>query len=258
MKRFSLALLAAAAVFAFTPAALAGTILCPNQAGQGGDGTGTFTNVTGPLDGTSCGSSGTAITMTIPNSQDYARLAWVPGDTGYPANLTLGNIEGATASVALTSGTDQPYYMLVFSDLGDSFLGTTTGDQIPMLEFQPTTLSGPGNDILALDPATTQFNVYDNTKGVYLDGGQADTNSLSGWIALDPGLSSDDIQQIRLAIGLSGGSGPAESLTVNSLEVTETAATPEPSSLFLLGIGLLGLAFVVFRKAKSPGLVLHS
>ena len=103
---------------------------------------------------------------------------------------------------------------------------------------------------------TTLFDMYDLTK--CLPGGRAIRYTFAcGWVALYPSISNDALFAIDIGIGAAtdSGTGNPDSLTVDSLDITET---PEPSSLLLLGTGLLGLAVVVFRKAKSSGLVLHS
>ena len=163
--------------FALVSPASAGvmtTTLCPSQAGVGGISQSSV-DVIGPLDGT-CGAD-SAVQITIPASNDYGRLAFNSSTPGYPANLTLGGLVGATANVSFTSGgSDQPYYILVFTDSSNSLGQTEATDQIIMLEFQSSALSG---NTLPLDPASTLFNVYDNTTGQYLQGGQH-VHELSG------------------------------------------------------------------------------
>ena len=151
-----------------TPARATSFQLCPNAASQNGSGSDTFTpTVGGPLD---CGTL-SAVTMSISKETDYARLLWDPSVAGYPAGLTLGNLAGLTAAVLENAGQpgDQPFYMLAFTDASDSLGQANVSDQILLIEFQSTTVSGGSMDV---DPNATLFNLFDNTSGQYLEGGQ--------------------------------------------------------------------------------------
>jgi PEP-CTERM motif len=227
-----------AACFGLAGAASAATVtLCPNQGGTGGA-TFTATNVAGPLDGM-CGAN-SAVRLDIPASTDYARLQFNASTPGYPAGLTLGGLAGMSANVQFSSGgSDQPYYMLVFTDSSNSLGQASASDQILLLEFQASALSGT---TLAMDPTSTLFNVYDNTTNTYLQGGQSVTHSVQDWLSLYPALAGEGLDAIRIAEGLTGGNTGPDSLTVNSLTLT-TNAVPEPSSIALLGGALFGFGF---------------
>jgi hypothetical protein len=155
--------------------------------------------------------------------------------TGSGGSEYVPEVGDPAASIGSTKGTQT----LTVTDTGDYLFSFQS------IDLGATSDNGMKATITGYDEGVEEFTFVDQ---VCVSGcGPGYT-----WIGIDDTLYSNDLLT-ELVITVKAGTVAYE----DNLDVDATSA-PEPGSLLLLGTGLLGLAFVAFRKSRNANLSMHS
>jgi hypothetical protein len=226
MKKFAVALLSLAGVLAITPVASADSY--------------TFA-FSGPVNTTYGANPGNisfnAVFTTTPAAGDSLNITGVTGtysNSGDGLAGTLGLYDGNATNASPNSDADgTAVYDNVFYPNNDA--PSDTGSASP---FPKTYVGGYFDNnglLMTLTDGSTEYliNFWANEN---ISNGSADYNLVEIMTNCNPSNSQCFLDE---------GNGNSQLYSPGSGEIS---STPEPSSLLLLGSGLLGLAFIVYRK----------